>query len=88
MWMQGLLAYSKDRFTDLGRHEEDQRSSISDGAEAVPLHGRLCNPVAEVFAALAEMQAGKGPGGDQATVDMWQSHPVRLKLQVTSTASW
>ena len=52
--------------TDLQRNDMDQRdwlAWISDWAEADPVHEKPYIQVAEVFAALAEMQAGKGPGG-------------------------
>ena len=47
------------------------------------MHEKPYIQVAEVFAALAEMQAGKGPGGTRGTAEMRQNFPVQLKLKVT-----
>ena len=49
-----------------------------------PLQEKRRIQVAETFAALAEIKTAKGPGGDQATVEMWQNLPMQLKLKVTA----
>ena len=79
-------SYCKDHFAGLECNDVDQRkwlASISDWAEADPLHEKPRIQVVEVFAALAEVQAGRGSGGDQATVEMWQNLLVQLNLRVT-----
>ena len=76
-------AAETDRFTDPERDEGEQQrwlDSITEWAEA-DLWQDI--QVTETFAALADMKTGTGPGGDRATVEMWQNLPVQLMLKVS-----
>ena len=58
--------------------------TIEEWAARDPLQEKPCIQVTETFAALAAMKTAKGPGGDQATVEMWQTLPIQLKLKVAA----
>ena len=47
--------------------------TVEEWAARDPLQEKPHIQVTETIAALAEMKTAKGPGGDQATVDMWQN---------------
>ena len=51
--------------------------------EADPWQEKPHIQVTGTVAALADMKTGKGPGGCQATVGMWQHLLVQLKLKVS-----
>ena len=81
-WTHGLHSHCKDRFTDQIRDGQEQRrwpQTIEEWAERDPLQGKPHIQVTETFAALAEMKTARGPGGDQATVEVWQNLPIQLK---------
>ena len=85
--MQGEISFCGDRFTDQNRDDQEQQrwmQTIEELAARDPLQEKPRIQVTETFAALAEMKTAKGPGGDQATVEMWQNLPIQLKLKVTA----
>ena len=84
-WTLGLLSYCKDRFTDQNRDDQEQQrwmQTIEEWAVRDPLQEKPHTQITETFAALAEMKSAKGPGGYQATVEMWQNLPTQLKRKV------
>ena len=86
-WTHGLHSYCKDRFTDQNRDGLEQQrwqQTIEEWAARDPLQEKPHIQVTEMFPALAEMKTTKGPGGDQATVEMWQNLPIQLKAKVTA----
>ena len=86
-WTQGFFSHCKDRFTDQIRDDQEQQrwvQTIEERAARDPLQEKSRIQVAETFAALAEMKTAKGPGGNQAMVEMWQNLPVQLKLKVAA----
>ena len=78
-WTYGLFAYCRDRFTDPERDEGEQQrwlDTITEWAEADPLQEKPHSQDTETFAAPADIKkTGTGPGGDQATVEMWHKPP-------------
>ena len=59
-------------------------SKKKSGRHEIPLQEKPHIQVTETCASLAEMKTAKGPGGDQATVEMWQNITIQLKFQVTA----
>ena len=58
--------------------------TVEEWAAQDPLQEKARIQVTDTFAALAEMKTAKGPGGDQATVEMWQNLSTQLKLKVAA----
>ena len=72
-WTHRLFSYCRDRFTDPERDEGEQQrwlDSITEWAEADPDRRSLTS-------------RSPRPGGDQATVEMWQNLLVQIKLTVS-----
>ena len=67
-----------------GKEQQRWMQTIEGCAARDPLQDKHHIQVTETFAALAEMKTAKGPGGYQATVEMWQNLPILLNLKVAA----